>query len=55
LVRDNLAHEKYLVEARARVKELEAEVAELQAAKQNDLELSSNRDISWFFGGNKTT
>jgi len=50
LVRDNLAHEKYLVEARARVKELEAEVAELQEAKQNNLELSSNRGTSsWFW------
>jgi hypothetical protein len=51
LVRDNLAHEKYLVEARARVKELEIEVAELRAAKQNNIELSSNRGTSsWFWG-----
>jgi hypothetical protein len=49
LVRENLAHEKYLEEARARVKELEAEVADLRAEKQNPAVLLSGKNTrSWF-------
>jgi len=43
LIREDLAHQKYLDEARAHVKELEAEVAELRAARQNDVVPSSSR------------
>jgi len=50
LMRENLEHEKYLVEARAHVKELEAEVADLRAAKQNEAVDSSNKSTTSWFG-----
>jgi len=48
LIRENLAHEKYLVETRARVKELETEVADLRGAKEDAL-TSSNKSTTWFW------
>lgn len=49
LIRENLAHEKYLDEARARVKELEAEVMELRTVKQNTAAPPSSKVAkSWF-------
>ncbi|KIM91035.1 hypothetical protein PILCRDRAFT_58810 [Piloderma croceum F 1598] len=49
LARDSLAHEKYLDEARARVQELEVEVADLRSARQNVAVPSSGKSTgSWF-------
>jgi len=49
LTRESLAHEKYLDQERARVAELEAEVAQLRAKKQNSVvPLSDKSTGSWF-------
>jgi len=48
LTRENLAHEKYLDEARARVKELEAEVTQLRAKRNNVISSTSKVTNSWF-------
>jgi len=49
LTRENLAHEKYLDEARAHVKKLEDEVAELRAVNQRAVMSSSSKVTkSWF-------
>jgi hypothetical protein len=51
LAREILAHEKYLDEARARVQELEAEVADLRSARQNAVVPSGGKSTlagSWF-------
>jgi len=49
LTREILVHEKYLDEARARVKELEVDVAKLRAEKQNTVVPSTGKSTrSWF-------
>jgi len=49
LARETLAHEKFLDEAKARVKELEAEVAQLRAEKQKTAVSSRDKSTgSWF-------
>jgi len=51
LIRENLAHEKYLDEARAHVKDLEAEVAELRAAKKQSAVAAPSSKVGtpWFW------
>ena len=50
LMRETLAHEKYLDQARAHVKELEEEVAELRTANQNTVVPSGSKVTNSWFG-----